>query len=184
MLRAAHIPNIICVIRILLVIPIVTSLLAEDFRIALFLIFLAGFSDGLDGYLAKKFGWRTRIGGLLDPLADKLLLLAVILTLTSMDLTPVWLAAVVIGRDLIIVTGATVYNFLIGPVTPEPSVVSKINTACQLLYMLFVIANPAMGWPPASGILIIGASVLVTSVVSGLDYVIRWSIKAVANRRR
>lgn len=184
MLRAAHIPNAICVLRILLVIPIVISLLAEDFRLALILIFVAGFSDALDGYIAKKFDWRTRLGGLLDPLADKLLLLAVILTLTSMNLAPVWLAAVVIGRDLIIVTGATVYNYLIGPVTPDPSIISKINTACQLLYMLCVIANPAIGWPPEIGILLIGAAVLVTSVVSGLDYVIRWSIKAVVNRRQ
>jgi len=170
-------------LRILLVIPIVMSLRSEDFRLALILIFVAGFSDGLDGYLAKKFDWRTRLGGLLDPLADKLLLITVILTLTFMNLTPVWLAAVVIGRDLIIVTGATVYNYLIGPVTGEPSIISKINTVCQLLYMLCVIANSAFGWPPAMGILLIGAAVLVTSVVSGLDYVVRWSIKAAANRR-
>lgn len=182
MFRAAHIPNAICVLRILLVIPIVMSLLAEDFSMALILIFVAGFSDGLDGYLAKRFDWRTRLGGLLDPLADKLLLMTVILTLTSMSLTPVWLAAVVIGRDLIIVTGATFYNYLIGPVTPDPSIISKINTVCQLLYMLFVIAKPVTGWPPEIGILLIGAAVMVTSVVSGLDYVIRWSFKAIANR--
>jgi len=183
MFRAAHIPNAICILRILLVIPIVMSLRSEDFRLALILIFVAGFSDGLDGYLAKKFDWRTRLGGLLDPLADKLLLITVILTLTFMNLTPVWLAAVVIGRDLIIVTGATVYNYLIGPVTGEPSIISKINTVCQLLYMLFVIANSAFAWPLDIGILLIGAAVLVTSVVSGLDYVIRWSVKAGANRR-
>lgn len=183
MFRAAHIPNAICVLRILLVIPIVMSLRSEDFRLALILIFVAGFSDGLDGYLAKTFDWRTRLGGLLDPLADKLLLITVILTLTFMHLTPVWLAAVVIGRDLIIVTGATVYNYVIGPVTGEPSTISKINTVCQLLYMLCVIANSAFGWPPDMGILLIGAAILVTSVVSGLDYVIRWSVKAAANHR-
>lgn len=183
MFRAAHIPNAICVLRILLVIPIVASLLSEDFSLALVLIFIAGFSDGVDGYLAKTFDWRTRIGGLLDPLADKLLLLAAILTLTSMNLTPVWLAAVVIGRDLIIVSGVIVYNYLVGPVMPEPSVISKINTVCQLLYMLFVIAHSAFALPPDIGILLIGAAVLVTSVVSGLDYVIRWSIKAASNRR-
>lgn len=181
MFRAAHIPNAICILRILVVIPIVASLLAENFRAALLLILIAGFSDGLDGFLAKTFDWRTRLGGLLDPLADKLLLLATILTLTSMHLTPMWLAAVVIGRDLIIVSGATVYNYLIGPVTPDPSVISKINTACQLLYMLLVIANAAFGFPPDLGILLVGAAVLVTSVVSGLDYVIRWSIKAFAD---
>lgn len=182
MFRAAHIPNSICVLRILLVIPIVISLRSGDFEWALILIFVAGVSDGLDGYLAKTFDWRTRLGGLLDPLADKLLLVTVILTLTFMDLAPVWLAAVVIGRDLVIVSGAVIYNYLIGAVTPDPSVISKVNTVCQLLYILFVIAHQAIGWPPAAGILMVGAAVLFTSVVSGLDYVIRWSAKAAANR--
>jgi cardiolipin synthase len=158
------------------------SLRSGDFQLALILIFVAGLSDGLDGFLAKTFDWRTRLGGLLDPLADKLLLVTVILTLTFMELTPVWLAAVVIGRDLVIVTGAIVYNYLIGRVTPDPSVISKVNTICQLLYILFVIAHQASGWPPATGILLVGAAVLFTSVVSGLDYVIRWSAKAAANR--
>ena len=182
MFRAAHIPNSICVLRMLLVIPIVMSLRSGDFRMALVLIFIAGFSDGLDGYLAKTFGWRTRIGALLDPLADKLLLVTVILTLTFMNLTPVWLAAVVMGRDLVIVTGATVYNYLIGPVTPDPSIISKINTICQLLYILSVIAEQATGWPLNTASLLVGAAVLFTSAVSGLDYVIRWSAKAVAGR--
>jgi cardiolipin synthase len=182
MFRAAHIPNSICVLRMLLVIPIVMSLRSGDFLWALGLIFIAGLSDGLDGYLAKTFDWRTRLGGLLDPLADKLLLVTVIVTLTFMNLTPVWLAAIVIGRDLIIVSGATVYNYLIGPVTPEPSKISKVNTICQLLYILAVIAHQATGWPPETGILLVGAAVLFTSVVSGLDYVIRWSAKAIAGR--
>lgn len=179
--RASHIPNWICVLRILLVIPIVVSLRFGDFPLALILILIAGLSDGIDGYLARRFDWRTRLGGLLDPLADKLLLVTVILTLTSMDLTPIWLACVVIGRDLIIVAGATVYHFLIGSITPNPSVASKINTICQLLYVLVVIAHQASGWPPEIGILLVGGAVLLTSVVSGFDYVIRWSAKAAAH---
>jgi cardiolipin synthase (CMP-forming) len=160
--------------RMLLVIPIVISLRSEDFLLALVLIFIAGLSDGLDGYLAKRFDWRTRLGGLLDPLADKLLLVTVILTLTFMNLTPIWLACVVIGRDLIIITGAILYNYLIGPVTPDPSVVSKINTICQLLYIIVVILRQASGWPPEIGILLVTAAVLFTSLVNGIDYVIRW----------
>lgn len=182
MLRASHIPNLICILRIVLVLPIVTSLLREDYRLALFLIFIAGGSDGLDGFLAKRYDWRTRLGGLLDPAADKLLMMAVFLTLTWIGLTPVWLAAVVIGRDVIIVSGAIAYNVLIGAVRPEPSLISKLNTACQLLYMLLVIAQPAFGWPLSAPILVAGAGVLFTSVISGLDYVLRWSAKALAAR--
>jgi len=183
MLRASHIPNLICVLRIVLVAPIVVTLLAHDFRLALLLIFIAGFSDGLDGFLAKTFDWRTRLGGLLDPLADKLLMLALFLTLTYMGLAPVWLAAIVIGRDMIIVAGAVAYNVLVGRVRPDPSMISKANTMCQLLYMLLVIAEQAFGWPLATAVLIGGAGVMFTSVISGMDYVLRWSVKAINDRR-
>ncbi len=166
----------------LLVIPIVISLRSEEFSLALVLILIAGLSDGLDGYLAKRFDWRTRLGGLLDPLADKLLLVTVVLTLTFMNLTPVWLACVVIGRDLIIVTGAILYHYLIGPVTPDPSLISKINTVCQLIYIIVVILRQASGWPPEIGIELATAAVLFTSLVSGVDYVVRWSAKAAAHR--
>lgn len=118
----------------------------------------------------------------MDPLADKLLAVTVILTLTFMDLTPIWLACVVIGRDLVIVTGAIFYHYLIGPVPPEPSFISKINTVCVLLYIIFVILRQASGWPPEIGILLVTAAVLFTSLVSGIDYVIRWSVKAAAHR--
>lgn len=182
MFRASHIPNSICVIRILLVIPIVISLRSDEFLLALVLIIIAGLSDALDGYLARRFDWRTRLGGLLDPLADKLLVVTVILTLTFMNLTPIWLACVVIGRDLVIVTGAIFYHYLIGPVPPDPSVISKMNTVCVLLYIIFVILRQAGGWPSEIGILLIGAAVLFTSLVSGVHYVIRWSAKAAAQR--
>lgn len=183
MLSASHIPNLICVLRIVLVAPIVVYLLSAEFRLALLLIFIAGFSDGLDGFIAKRFDWRTQLGGLLDPLADKLLMLAVFVTLTYIGLTPVWLAAIVIGRDVVIVSGAVAYNTLIGPVRPAPSFISKLNTAWQLLYMLLVIAEQGFGWPLSTGVLIAGAAVLFTSVISGLDYVLRWSAKALAAQR-
>jgi cardiolipin synthase len=183
MLKASHIPNLICVVRILLVVPIVLSLLSGHSRLALILIVVAGLSDGLDGYLAKNFHWRTRLGGILDPLADKLLLVSVIVTLTYLGLSPVWLAVVVIGRDLIIVTGGTTYNFLIGSVEPEPSWISKWNTGLQLLYMLVVISHQAFDWPENVSIMLLGAGLLLTSVISGLDYVVRWSAKAFAAPR-
>jgi len=183
MFKASHIPNLICVVRGILVIPIVLTLLSSDFTWALALIFVAGFSDGLDGFLAKQFHWRTRLGGILDPLADKLLLISVIMTLTWLGLSPVWLACVVIGRDLIIVTGGTVYNFLIGPVQPDPSLIGKLNTGFQLIYRVSVIPQQAFGWPGSTGVLVIGAGLFVTSVVSGLDYVLRWSGKAMVAGR-
>jgi len=181
--RASYIPNLICVLRILLVVPIVISLLDGRFTTALVLIFIAGFSDGLDGFLAKRCDWRTRLGGILDPLADKLLLVAVMLTLTTLDLVPLWLTCVVIGRDVVIVSGAVAYNFLIGPVKPAPTVISKINTMLQLLYIVFVIAQQVFGWLPPIVIVLAGTGVFCTSAVSGMDYVMRWSRKAFSARR-
>lgn len=177
-LRLSYIPNLICVFRIVLVWPIVVSLLEQRYVHSLLLIALAGFSDGLDGFLAKRFDWRTRLGGLLDPIADKLLLVSTFLTLTVTGLVPVWLTAVVILRDVTIVSGGLAYHALVAPVQAAPSPVSKINTGAQLLFLLGVIANHAFGMPPREITLFLGALVLVTSVVSGLDYVIRWSRKA------
>jgi cardiolipin synthase len=178
LIRAAHIPNLICVLRILLVWPIVSALMAGRFVMALVLVAVAGFSDGLDGYLAKRFDWRSRLGGLLDPLADKLLLVSTFVTLAWLGLVPVWLTAVVILRDFVIVSGGLVYQAVVAPVQPEPSRASKLNTGAQLLFVCAVIANHGFGAPPAQFLIAAGAAVLVTSTVSGLDYVVRWSGKA------
>lgn len=179
MLKLSDIPNAICVLRMILVVPTVWALLNARFGVALLLVFAAGFSDALDGYLAKRYDWRSRLGGLLDPLADKLLLTSLFVVLAVLGLIPVWLAGVVIGRDLVIVTGGVTYNFLIGPVQPEPSRASKLNTLAQLFCIVSVLAQQSLNWPIEPLITASGAAVLVTSVVSGFDYVIRWSAKAI-----
>jgi cardiolipin synthase len=182
--RAAQIPNLICVLRMALVWPIVSALVTDRYVLALVLVALAGISDGLDGYLAKRFDWHSRLGGILDPLADKLLLVSTFLTLTFMTLVPVWLTAVVIIRDFVIVSGGLVYQTAFAPVQPEPSRASKLNTGAQLFFICAVIANRALGVPPPVVLILSGAAVLVTVTVSGLDYVVRWSGKAARVRRQ
>lgn len=177
---AAAIPNAISVFRMLLVVPIIVALWTGASGLALGLIVLAGFSDGLDGFLAKQFGWESRLGGLLDPLADKLLLISVFLSLALLALLPMWLAVVVLGRDLVIVSGGLAYNTLIGPVQPAPSLVSKLNTLAQLACIAIVLLEQASGWQLDGAVTVAGAGVLVIAVISGLDYVIRWSRKALA----
>ncbi len=172
------IPNAICVFRILLVGPVVWVLLQAQYSIALILIAAAGLSDGLDGFLAKRYDWRTRLGSLLDPAADKLLLVSVFLTLTYLDLAPAWLALTVILRDVVIVCGAAAYQLLIGPVHGEPRRISKLNTACQLLFVLSIITQQDYGRPPDISILLLGAGVFYTSVISGIDYILTWSKRA------
>ena len=180
--RLAGLPNAICLLRILLVLPIVWLLLAAEYRGALMLIMVAGFSDWLDGFLARRYRWTSRVGGLLDPLADKLLFVSVFAALTWNNLVPVWLFMVVVGRDIIIVSGALAYEFLIEPVEPNPSRVGKLNTVMALLYLFFVMTNQIYAWPPAVTIILTGAAVFVVSLVSGLDYVLTWSRLALRAR--
>jgi cardiolipin synthase len=171
-------PNAISLMRIALVAPILMLILQGSFGWALALFWLAGFSDGVDGFLAKRFNWHTRLGALLDPIADKLLVAGLFITLAYTGDIPVWLAATVILRDVVIVAGATAYNFLVRPVQGEPTRVSKLNTALQLLFLLFVISRAGFGWPDEISITILGASVLITVIISGVDYVWSWSRRA------
>ncbi len=164
--------------RIVLVAPILMLILKGGFAWALALFWLAGFSDGVDGYLAKRFEWHTRLGALLDPIADKLLVAGTFITLAYTQHIPVWLAAVVIFRDVVIVVGATAYNFLVRPVQGEPTRISKLNTALQMLFLLFVLSRAGFGWPDQIAITVLGASVLITVVISGVDYVWSWSRRA------
>jgi len=171
-------PNAISLFRIALVPPILASLLNGRHDIALVLFFVAGFSDGLDGYLAKRFEWHSRSGALLDPIADKLLVAGTFVTLSITGHLPVWLAAIVILRDVVIVGGAMAYNFLVRPVEGEPTRISKLNTAIELLLVLFVISRAGFDWPDEITITILGAAVLVTVVISGIDYVWSWTNRA------
>lgn len=171
-------PNAISLLRIALVPPIVFLVVDARYDIALALFVIAGFSDGLDGYLAKRFQWHTRIGALLDPIADKLLVAGTFIVLVYTAQIPLWMGLLVIFRDVVIVGGATVYNFVIRPVEGEPTRISKLNTALQLLFVVFVLSRAAFDWPPEITITVLGAAVVVTVVISGIDYVVSWANRA------
>ena len=171
-------PNAICALRILLVAPLVLAVLAGEYAAALLLLVVAGLSDGVDGFLAKRFDWRTRLGSLLDPAADKLLLVSAYVALAYVGLVPLAIVAFVVGRDLVIVVGALAYQWLIAPVAGEPAAISKLNTACQLAFLFFTLTNAAYAWPPDISLVLLGAAVVFTSIVSGLNYVLRWGRRA------
>ena len=180
--QARQIPNWICVFRVLLIPPILYLLVAADFSFALALMAIAAASDGVDGFLAKRYDWTSRLGGFLDPFADKFLLVTIFLVLTGLGLLPVWLTSVVIGRDLAIVIGGFAYQWLVGEVYAAPSWISKLNTFLQLVFVLSVVAQQAFGLPGELALLILGTGVFVTSMVSGLDYIWTWGGRALANR--
>ncbi len=177
-MNLSWLPNAITGLRILMIPPVLLFILDGRYSWALALFFIAGFSDGLDGFLARRYNWHSRLGGLLDPVADKLLVAGLFLTLTITGDIPLWLTVVVVSRDLVIIGGATAYNFLIGPVPGEPTMIGKANTAVTLTYLLMVLCQLATSWPPDSALIVLGAATFVTAAVSGIDYVLSWSRRA------
>ncbi|MEC8956048.1 MAG: CDP-alcohol phosphatidyltransferase family protein [Pseudomonadota bacterium] len=168
------IPNIISIFRILLILPVLLLIFRSQYQWALFLFLIAALSDALDGYLAKHFGWRTRVGALLDPVADKLLIAGSYIVLAWLNLIPFWLAAIVVSRDLIIAIGVFIYSFIIEPFEGEATRISKINTFLELLFVLVILCSIAYDWSANSVITVIGSAVLVTVFISGIDYIISW----------
>lgn len=182
MLSARDIPNIISVLRILLTLPVMYFLLQREYGMALVLFAVAGFSDGLDGFLAKHYGWQSRLGGLLDPLADKVLLMTSFLVLAATGLIPIWLVLAAICRDLIIVGGALYYNFMVEEVQPAPSLVSKLNTLLQIVLVILVVTDAGPLPLPAVLIDSLQWMLLATILVSGAHYVYVWSRKALLHQ--
>ncbi len=177
-MRARDLPNLITLVRFLLVPPVVVLLLNHRYGLALGVFMLAGFSDALDGYLAKRFHWTSRLGGLLDPLADKALLISCYLSLAVLGLIPLWLVVLVIVRDLVIVCGAAAYHLWVEVLDPQPRLLSKVNTAAQLLLVLAVMFSAGLVRLDPFWIRALVALVLVTTVASGADYVWTWGRRA------
>ena len=175
-----HIPNIISVIRILLVVPIALALANDRLALSIMLFGIAAVSDAADGFLAKRFGWQSELGAVLDPIADKALLVTVFVTLSLMKLVPLWLMVAAVARDVIIVAGAAAYRIFIGPLTAHPSLVSKINTLCQAGFILAVVSRAKFSLPPDWAITWLGALVFATVTVSGIDYVLVYGRRAAA----
>jgi len=154
----------------------------EKYNLALLLFFVAGTSDAVDGFLAKRFGWTSRLGALLDPLADKFLLVTCYAVLAWNGLLPFWLLVLVLTRDLLIVGGAVAYNFRVRRLEAEPTLISKLNTLLQILLVLLVIVHQATDWGRTQWIDWLIRAVTVSVIWSGLDYVITWTRRARLNR--
>jgi cardiolipin synthase len=175
-----HIPNIICLVRIALIVPLLQAMLAGEQAHILLLFCAAAVSDALDGYLAKRFGWTSELGRFLDPAADKLLLVSVFITAAWLDIAPWWVAAVAVARDLVIAGGALLYRLWFGPLRGRPTIISKINTGVQIMYLLAVILASAVSFPPREILDALAAVMVVTTLASGVDYVTRFLQRAFA----
>jgi cardiolipin synthase (CMP-forming) len=179
-------PNGLCVLRMLLAPPTAWLLLQGRYWLTLLVFFIAAVSDAADGYLAKRFHWETELGKALDPLADKLLLVTLFVTLAWLQLIPLWLAVLVVLRDVVITGGAIAYRILFGPITnAAPTLISKLNTLMQILYVLAVICAAAIGWQLSWLLLIASVVTAATTLCSGMDYVLTYSRRALlASRAR
>ena len=169
-----QIPNIITIIRILSIAPICWLLWQDDYALALILLIVAGLSDALDGFLARRYGWFTPLGAMLDPIADKLFVMGVFLVFGLKGNLPWWLIALVIGRDMVIVSGALAYKLATGSLTMQPLILSKLNTGLQILLLgttlLDVALYPLPDWFNQTLQWIVALSTL----LSGMAYVILW----------
>jgi cardiolipin synthase len=175
-----HLPNFICLVRIVLIWPTIDALYAGEYWTALILVAVCAVSDGLDGWLAKRFNWTSHLGKILDPLADKLLLVALFLTSAWINLLPWWLTAIVVARDVMIGGGAVIYRFWFGPLHGRPTVLSKFNTGMQLAVVLAAILAAATRLEVPEAITALAIVTFITTVISGADYLSAFTRRALA----
>ncbi len=167
-------PNVISIARFLAV-PVVVWLILAGHMTAAFWVFVgAGVSDAVDGYLAKRLNARTVIGSYLDPLADKLLLIAIYLLLGREGHIPVWLVVLVIARDAALLAGSLLVVRSDRTSAMRPLLVSKLNTSLQIVLAGLVMARLGLGWPDIGiGLDVLVYAVAVTTLVSGGAYLWR-----------
>jgi cardiolipin synthase len=178
-----HLPNAITVLRAALIPLLAWLLLERDHERAFVLFVLLGVSDYIDGVVARRWNLRTRFGAIADPLADKLAMLTAVLLLAQQGWLPWWFAALVIGRDVLIVCGAAAYHLLIGPVDMAPTRLSKVNTALEFVFLASVLALAAGHLGEGSWFEVFLAVTSMTVIASGAQYVVIWGRKAWRGRR-
>lgn len=172
---AMSLPNIISLLRIASV-PLVVWLILEGHYLWAFWIFTAaGVSDALDGFIAKVFNMETELGKYLDPIADKMLLVAIFVTLGAEGLVPNWMVILVVFRDLMIVGGALLFETLTHALSVKPLMISKINTTMQIIYGGFVLGSAGYGLDLAMFLDVLLVLTAVMTVLSGISYIVGWS---------
>jgi cardiolipin synthase len=173
-----NLANALTVLRALLAPLLIWLLLGRRYEAALWIFFAAGLTDALDGFVARRFHQMTRVGALLDPVADKLVIVGSVLSLAQLGLLPLWLVLLIVGRDLVIVVGAVAFRLRVGHLEMAPLLSSKLNTVIQIGLILLVLLQAA-GWLEASAWLpAMFAATAMMALASGAQYVAVWSAKA------
>jgi cardiolipin synthase (CMP-forming) len=172
--RGLTVPNLITLGRILLVPVIVWAITAGEMSVAFVLFLLAGISDAIDGFLAKRFAMTSELGRYLDPLADKVLIVSIYVALGIADAIPRWLVILVVSRDIMII-GAIMLSWLVGrPVEVKPLLVSKLNTVAQILFAGLVLASRGFGFEAEAVTFLMMVTVAGLTLLSVAFYVAEW----------
>jgi cardiolipin synthase (CMP-forming) len=170
-----NLPNSISLGRLLLV-PVAAWLIIHDrCGVAFWVLVAAGVSDALDGFVAKRFDRRTRFGAVLDPAADKAMLVSVYIALGVTQQVLPWLVFLIVFRDAMIVGGFLLIQAIAAPKDLDPLYISKINTGVQIIFAGFVLARAGLGLDPGWSDFILSFVVAATTISSGLSYVVRWA---------
>lgn len=168
------IPNLITLGRVILV-PIVFWLLLNGQLQAAFLAFVvAGISDAVDGFLAKRFGWETELGAYLDPIADKLLIVCIFIALGVTGRLPSWVVITVVTRDVLIVIGVVLSWLMNHPTPMKPIVVSKMNTVAQIVLAATVLADEAFNLNLRGVVIGLTWLTAITTIASLVAYLRTW----------
>lgn len=179
-----YLPNCMTASRLLLAGPLGYLILQQEYQWALLVGLVAGLTDALDGFLARRLNALSRFGAALDPIADKVLITVAFLCFAQVGLIPWYLALAVILRDLVIVLGASCYHWLIGPFEFAATRLSKANMFIQIAFCVLVLLAQVVAWIPGETITAGSAAVLFIAGASGCDYIIKWTGKALRQRRQ
>lgn len=171
-------PNAITIARLLSALPLLWLLQRQAYGEAFWLAVVAGASDALDGFLAKHFGWRSTVGGILDPLADKVLINICFIGLWWTAHVPDWLLALIMGRDVVVLLGAWIWWRMLGAFKPAPSLLSKWTTTVQLVLAATLLAHLALAWFADVVLQTLIFACAAFTLASGMDYVLRYGRRA------
>ena len=172
--RRVNIPNLITLGRIILVPIVVWAIASSQMEIAFAVFIVAGVSDAVDGFLAKRLNMTSELGALLDPLADKALLVSIYIALGIWGAIPRWIVILVVSRDLMIVSAVIVSWLFDKPVQMKPLMVSKLNTAAQVAFAALVLGSLGFGFQLSPYDSILMALVTIFTLVSVSLYLVEW----------
>jgi len=176
-----NIPNALTIMRLALIVPFLMLLSKQQYTHAFYIFLLAGFTDGLDGWLARYFHWQSVLGSFIDPVADKLLIASSFISLALIGKLPWWLVALVFLRDVTILFGALLWYWLIQQSHNfKPTFLSKINTMLQLMLVTLCLFEIAFFNLPLQLNYILIILTTITTSITYIDYVWTWGKKACA----